>query len=176
MNDVVVDRDVVSPIGLVGLNRHFSDPHTAGSQIVQVRLDDAAVLATAAEPDAVDADVTDFAAFDGHVPRAIGHDHGRDAGRRLPVAVSGGGQQVLAMLEREPLQRHVFDPAGRSAARPRTRRTGPAPAPRRWPCSCPRRAAADTATCRPDRGTTRPAHRAPGENSRCGSAGSVPIG
>ena len=86
---------------------------------------DAAILAAAAEPDGVAADVGHFAVLDRHVPCAVGRDRRRHAHRRLAVAVALRRQRVLVVLEAKPLKRDVLDEAAAAADR---RRTAPSPA------------------------------------------------
>ena len=74
---------------------------------------DPAVGAAAAKPDAVDPRVLDPAIRQGHMPGAVGHDHGGDADGRLAVAVPLGREQVAAVAEGQALERQVLDESAR---------------------------------------------------------------
>ncbi|OPZ97833.1 MAG: hypothetical protein BWY71_01475 [Planctomycetes bacterium ADurb.Bin412] len=89
VDDAVVHGDVVGLFGRLPDNplAHFD---AAGTEIVEEGPGDGAVPAAAAEPHAINADMTDFAILERYIPGAVQHDGGGDGYFRLPVAVAAG--------------------------------------------------------------------------------------
>ena len=109
VDDVVVHRDVMRPFGQVAADSALADANTAGAEVGQVAVADLAVLAAAAEPGGVVARVQDLAVDDRNVSRTVRHDGrlGHKSGLVRGIAVRR--QWIRIVLEREPLQRDMFD-------------------------------------------------------------------
>jgi hypothetical protein len=111
MDDAIVDGDVAGVDGGVGQVHApaFADLDAAGAEVVEAGAAHAAVLAAAAEPEAVDADVLDRTRLEVDLAGAIDHQRGGDSDLGLAVGVSALGQDVVAMRKGEAAEGEVLD-------------------------------------------------------------------
>ena len=100
-SDVRARRGLVLPT--------LPDTDAAGRHVVNQRPLHAAVLAAAAKPDGITAQMGNFAILERYVPCAVHGNCRRHAHCRLGVAVSFGRQGVLVVLKTQSLENDVFD-------------------------------------------------------------------
>ncbi|OQA00231.1 MAG: hypothetical protein BWY71_00784 [Planctomycetes bacterium ADurb.Bin412] len=90
---------MVGPFPFLGGDSSFADPHSAGAQVMQIAMFEAAVATAPAKPDAVTADMGNLAIRQHHVMGAIQHHRRLYQESRLERLIALRRQSITGMLK-----------------------------------------------------------------------------